>query len=421
KYFAFMGEGSDVLTSYLLAISHEAGWVIPEDTKQKMLLGLQKFVEGKIFRGTRLPTADLTIRKIAGIEALSRYGMASPVLLGSLSIDPILFPTSAMIDWFNIVKRLKDLPRHEVLLANAEQTLRSRLNFQGTRMGFSTEGSDDLWWLMVSGDVNATRFLLSIIDSQGWREDAPRILKGTLDRQLFGHWDLTLANAWGTLAVDKFSKAFEQEKITGETDLKLDNSQKTFDWGTSPEGTQFSFPWPSETTPSQLNIKHEGGGAPWATVQSLAAIPLTAPLSTGYKIKKTLLPVEQKKRGKWSRGDVIRVKLELEAQAERTWVVVQDPIPAGATILGSGLGRDSSLAQASEQPTEGAWLAFVERGFDSFRAYFDYVPKGAWTTEYTIRLNQAGEMHLPPTRVEAMYSPEMFGENPNDTITILEE
>jgi uncharacterized protein YfaS (alpha-2-macroglobulin family) len=33
--------------------------------------------------------------------------------------------------------------------------------------------------------------------------------------------------------------------------------------------------------------------------------------------------------------------------------------------------------------------------------------------EYTLRMNKAGTFHLPPTRVEALYAPEMFGEAPS--------
>ena len=39
--------------------------------------------------------------------------------------------------------------------------------------------------------------------------------------------------------------------------------------------------------------------------------------------------------------------------------------------------------------------------------------------EYTVRLNQDGEFSLPPTRVEAMYAPEMFGATPNPKIRVL--
>jgi alpha-2-macroglobulin len=114
----------------------------------------------------------------------------------------------------------------------------------------------------------------------------------------------------------------------------------------------------------------------------------------------------------------VRVTLNLEAQADMTWVVAEDPIPAGATILGTGLGRDSGIAIKGEKQAGWVWPAFEERSFEAFRAYYEYVPKGSWSIEYTIRLNHEGIMNLPPTRVEAMYSPEMFGELPNEAMRI---
>lgn len=38
--------------------------------------------------------------------------------------------------------------------------------------------------------------------------------------------------------------------------------------------------------------------------------------------------------------------------------------------------------------------------------------------EYTIRLNNVDEFSLPPSRVEAMYAPEIFGEAPNSKIRV---
>ena len=35
-----------------------------------------------------------------------------------------------------------------------------------------------------------------------------------------------------------------------------------------------------------------------------------------------------------------------------------------------------------------------------------------------IRLNNVGDFALPPTRVEAMYAPEMFGETPNARVKV---
>ena len=66
----------------------------------------------------------------------------------------------------------------------------------------------------------------------------------------------------------------------------------------------------------------------------------------------------------------------------------------------------------------GAWPAFEERSFESFRGYYEYLPKGTMKMEYTIRLNNVGEFSLPPSRVEAMYAPEMFGEAPNARVKV---
>ena len=64
------------------------------------------------------------------------------------------------------------------------------------------------------------------------------------------------------------------------------------------------------------------------------------------------------------------------------------------------------------------WLAYEERSFEVFRSYYEYLPKGRVSVQYTVRLNNAGRLNLPPTRVEALYAPEMFGEAPNAALTV---
>jgi hypothetical protein len=416
KYFPTCLYGSPALTSYIIAIAHEAGYDIPGETKEEMEAGLKKFIEGSIARYAPFSTADLAIQKLSAIEALSRDGKAEARLLGSIAIDPNLWPTSAVIDWFNILHNVKDIPEREERIKQAEQILRSRLNFQGTRMGFSTEGSDYLWWLMVSIDVNAVRLILALLPEERWKADMPRLVLGALSRQHRGSWDLTLANAWGVLAMEKFAKAFEAIPVSGQTRATLSGQTQAADWNTAPQGKVSFFPWPPKK--SELGIAHEGKGSPWATIQSLAAIPLKVPLSSGYTIKKTIIPVEQRDSKQWSRGDIFRIRLEIEAQADQTWVVVSDPVPAGTTILGKGLERDSEILTKGEKQKGWVWPAFEERSFEAFRAYYEYVPKGSWQVEYTIRLNQGGRFQLPTTRVEALYFPEMFGEIPNKTIEV---
>jgi alpha-2-macroglobulin len=415
KFWPILRDGDDSLTAYVLSIGDEAGWPIPDDARSRMEQALVGFVEGRVVRYSALPTADLAIRKIAALEALSRRSQPlNAKWLDSISIEPNLWPTSAVIDWLVILKRQPHLPRRDTRLTEAEQILRSRLNFQGTIMGFSTEKSDALWWLMISADRNANRMVLALMDDPAWHDDMPRLVRGALSRMQRGRWNTTVANAWGIVALDKFSAAFESTPVAGTTTATLAGEKFSHRWqdddAAKPFEKKLSWPEGRET----LSVAQDGAGRPWVTLQSIASIPLKTPFSSGYKLARMVTPVQQKTAGRWSRGDVARVHLEVEAQADMTWVVVDDPIPAGSTVLGRGLGGDSTLLAQGEKKQGTVWPAFEERTFEGFRAYYRYVPKGRFIVEYTVRLNNPGTFHLPATHVEAMYAPEMLGEYPNE-------
>ena len=256
-------------------------------------------------------------------------------------------PTAAVIDWLGILRRVEGIPERAKRIEEAQQILRARLTFAGTTLRFSSEEEDFWWWLMDSADANAAKLILATLDEPGWKEDLPRLVVGSLARQKRGAWLTTTANLWGSLALDKFAAKFEAEKVGGRSTASTGAAPQAIDWSARPEGGRITLPWPSAA--GTLAVQHEGAGKPWLTVQSLAAIPLTAPLRAGYAITRSVSVVEQKEKGRWSRGDVMRVRLEIVAQSDMSWVVVSDPVPGGATLLGSGLGRDSALATRGEK------------------------------------------------------------------------
>ena len=170
-------------------------------------------------------------------------------------------------------------------------------------------------------------------------------------------------------------------------------------------------PWSASS--DTLLIEQKGPGQAWATVRSMAAVPAVKPVMAGYQISRTVTAVSQAVPGVWSRGDVYRVKIDIQSKTPSTWAVLSDPIPGGATILGSGLGRDSAIAASTEDSEKNIWPSFVERGFDSYRAYYEYLPQGASSVEYTVRLNSVGHFHLPPTGIEARNQPDVYLMVPN--------
>jgi alpha-2-macroglobulin len=418
---AAAARGSDRLTAYVLSATHEAGFVLPDGPRDAMLKGLVAFVEGRIQRSTWAPRADGDARRLAAIDALARYGRAEPRMIGTVQWRPNDWPTASLLDAWSILKRLPAMPQHDERLAQVQTILRARLDVSGSTLRFSTEDSDFWWWLMDGPDANAARLILTVLDDPQWKDELPRLVTGTLGRQHRGAWLTTTANLWGALALQKFGRAFEATPVAGRSVAEIGGASFAYPWPAAAASSAAApatglLSWPSK--PAPLKVSHEGSGRPWLTVQALAAIPLKAPLSAGYRISRSISAVQQKVPGRWSRGDVMRVKLEVDAQADGAWVVVADPVPTGATLLGSGLGRDAALATRGERSRGSGWLAFEERGFDVYRRYYETLPRGRHSFEYTLRLNTPGQFVLPPSRVEAMYAPDRFGEIPNAALEV---
>jgi len=433
--------GSDTLTAWILAATHEASrlnknFALPGDARARMIAGLAAFAEGRIERRHWSPRPDLDVRKLAAMEALARHGAAKPAMLSSLTIAPRQWPTSAVIDWIGVLKRVPGIANQPKLLTEAQQVLRARLSTHGARLAFSTESDDYWWWLMTSGDVNSARLLLTVLDDPAWKDDLGKLASSFIARQQNGAWNTTSANLWGTLALEQFARQRETAPVNGSTHATLGGATAQVDWasvqrlpaapGNLTHNTML-LPWPQDQAAgAQLTVTHHGSGKPWLTLQALAALELKAPQNAGYQIRRTVTPVDQADKnlpaGQYSRGDVLRVTLEITAASDMTWVAVTDPVPAGATLLGSGLGRDSAIASQIQQGPQGGSAsvrpAFEERGQESYRAYYEFLPKGAAKLQYTLRLNNPGTFQLPPTRVEALYAPEMHGATPNAALTV---
>jgi len=416
SFFPPPRRGSVVLTAYLLALADEAGREIPAAPREKMLGALARFVAGELERDEVIQAADLPLRKLAAAAALARHGRATPELVSAIAFEPRLLPNGALLDWISILDRTPSLPRRDARLAEADALLRARLDVQGSTLGFATSRGGTVDWLLATSDVNAARLVLSRLRAPGWHDDAPRLVRALVALQRRGAWPTTMANAWGTLALDRFSAAFESTPVTGETNASLGVAQGRIDWHESRAGGTFTLPWPDAR--AVLALRHTGTGAPWALAQASAALPLREPFSSGYRIAKTIEPVSQRTPGAWSRGDVARVRVEVEADAESAWVVIADPLPTGASVLGRGLGGDTGLLARDERESGFAWPAFTEARDDAWRRYYEWTPQGRFSAEYTIRLNQSGHFELPPTRVEALYAPERLGEWPNAPIEV---
>jgi len=415
--------GSEALTAYVLSMTSEAGLPIPDAPRTRMIEGLKAVLDGRVRHETY---GDPRPQKIAAFAALARAGAATPAMLGQIAMTPKEMPSASLADYLIALDHVPGLANAAALKANAEAELRTRLVYEGTRLDLSDK-ANSLWWLMSSTDEASIKSVIATLGRPGWQDEAAKMMVGVALRQSHGHWDTTTANAWGTIAARKFGALYPASAITGATTLTLGAKTLSKSWPLATDQRLASFALPTTQTP--LVLRQAGGAGPWASVSVSAAVPLKQPLFAGYRMVRSVEVVQRRTPGKLTRGDVLKITIGVEASAERNWVVINDPIPAGATIIGDLGGQSQMLADKGQagdgtrfnirdadrklwDVQAGVSAAYVERRNDSWRAYFDWVPRGKFAASYLIRLNGAGRFQLPPSRVEAMYSPAIRAQVP---------
>ena len=124
-------------------------------------------------------------------------------------------------------------------------------------------------------------------------------------------------------------------------------------------------------------------------------------------------------------GDVIRVDLTIIAKNDLYYVVVEDPLPAGAEAIDRGLATTSLLEQAPSlspigyddagRPLYGHywywwnWYSRSELRDEKVVMFADYLGKGTYEYSYTMRATLPGEYKVIPTVAQEFYFPEVFG------------
>lgn len=448
--------GYVTLTSYVLSASHEAGFKLPLEAQNKMLDALEAFVSGKM----ALPTYDyelvnaysLTERKLLALGAIARYRKVAPSMADSLKLNPKLdlpkLSNRAVVEWLDVLSR-SDWPQNAQATATALNELNSRLidSPKDGSLRLKKTDADNRWYYMYSDNVTQVRLAMLAQRVKELSAQADKLAIGAVKMQRSGgYWWDTQANVWGSLLLSQRAAA-KAPSVDGFTTLTLGSKSIKHDWKAQPQGgeerlslsnlagtteaksTQSTQP----SLPMSVSLTHRGNGKPYVNVFGNAWLDLKqVQQSGGAELTRSMTPVRQQVKGQVTAGDIWQVQLKFKVKDNTGWVVVSDPIPSGATILGNGLkGQDEVVNKDSEKQglmnADGSfemWPAYVERTFTHIRAYYEYLSwwrigsNEGYTLTYQVRINNPGLLMLPPSQLEAMYEPDVRVDLPNQPLVV---
>ena len=276
---------------------------------------------------------------------------------------------------------------------------------------------------------------------------AARLAMGLLADRKGGTWRNTQETAWALLALDAYRKAQEKTEPNFTAHVFLGQAEIA----SAPfQGRSLAAPHTAVpaarlvTVPgAPLGFTVEGQGRLFYEAR-LRYAKKTLPregLDRGFFVKKTLravtpealpealrTPVETGSRA-FRGSDLVLGEILVVTPSPRHFVVLDDPLPAGfeavdARLATTGASADVDRAEAQSGDGESAFhaSAFVREVRDDRVLFFiDRLPAGMYRYRYLARATSLGSFVLPPTKVEEMYTPEVFGRTGAETITIGEK
>jgi hypothetical protein len=303
----------------------------------------------------------------------------------------------------------------------------------------------------MSTDTRSTAIILDAyarLDSNNAL--APNIVRWLMVARKVDSWETTQETAWALIGLTDWMRATGELKPNYDFAVFL-NDHSLSEGHIAPKDVQ---------TPIKLQIaikdlladqanrlrftRGAGDGLMYYTAHLQVFQPVEAlkPVERGVIVSRryTLASCAETDRNKCpdvkevKLGDVIRVDLTLIAPHDLYYLIVEDPLPAGAEAVDTGLATTSLLAQGANlspvPPTPGGrevfspyyywwhWYGRSELRDEKVVLFTDYLYRGTYEYSYTMRATLSGDYKVIPTVAHEFYFPEVFGRSDGRLLSI---
>jgi len=283
------------------------------------------------------------------------------------------------------------------------------------------EDEESMPWIHNSAVKTTAVMLDALLAAQGGFPGDEKAVKWlTTEKKNKGRWRSTQENAWALRAFQGFYRRYEKETpdfkgsvlvMGGNPKALLERHFK----GRTLAGAGGTFPFGlvfGEADEAKLLFSKAGIGRMYYTLR-LGFTPQKRdkPAAEGLEISREMRPMDGGKVFK--AGARAIVTLTVKTPQDRTFVAVNDPVPAGFEIVNTEFAVESaeSARALAGKNRGGGWGGFerAERYDDRLLIFADYLTAGEHKYSYVVQATSPGVYYWPSALAEGMYEPEVFG------------
>jgi uncharacterized protein YfaS (alpha-2-macroglobulin family) len=442
------GQSSTWVSPYAalaLARAARAGLAVPKPALDDARGYLRRVSQMSMNQPWELPTAALALDVLGELGSPDAGGI-NRVFARQKELP--LFGKALLLHAALGAKMPSDVP------ALLTKELEAALHLNGDRALVQDDAGGDYYSLFDS-ETRTQALVLRALAAKGKHPLLTELARGLMAARKNGKFRTTQESAWALLALDDYRRVAEPEATSFDATLLLgtDALGKASFAQAQPVSQRFDVPIAALLKHGSDALTFEKSGAGKLFYEARLRyvrreLPKT-PLDAGIWVEKSLHSVsaESLKKGgpgapvgvakELAAGDLVMVDLTVVTPAARQYVVLDDALPAGLEAIDpklfttadwlktSGFADDSSCAGCGsgdgvvdEAPSYGAPYDRNEMRDDRVLFFVDQLPAGLWHYRYLARATTLGRFVLPPTRIEEMYAPEVFGRTGATEVTV---
>lgn len=415
---------------FTLQKAKEAGYRVDEEVMKKIEEYLKNVLRGKMER-SYYPYDSVTWDCIDAftLQALASAGIYEPAYVERLYNKRYQLPYFAQA---MLLKALYYGQGDRYMMEELRRLINNGMRVEATTAHLE-EPDREMGWIFHSNLRTTAAVLQTFLEVDGGHEQAEKMVRWLVQRQTAGRWRSTQENLYTFWALATYFQKYEKEvpdftaQVYLAEKLVLEEIFKGRSLKTKRKSLSLKELERGKTYLLLFQCRGKGRFYYGAWLTYAPDRDLSA-RDEGLAVFKSIETLEGKpvEENLFQAGEVYRVHLKVVTPRDRNFVVVDDPLPAGFEAVDTSLSIESrELAQRlwsfrREEREHRWWGSFdrTELGDDRVLIFADYLLAGAHNYSYLVRATIYGDFHMPATKAEEMYSPEVFGRNVGARIEI---
>ncbi len=424
-----------------LADARDAGFEVPEELTRLAVEALSRQVRNASQRPEYYRARTWNDTRAFSLFALARHGVFLESEINELVRQTVQNGTPISVDGRSHLLRTLWRSSNSGLKTYQQalyEDLIALLRVEGTSAYLTASQDPDAGWIFAS-DTRSTAYgltaLLETSEDPAFRQFADLMIRYLINTRQASHWASTQENAAVVDAFSLFQQRYESEApdfnaaiaVAGQSLL-----EQAFR-GTSTNVYSASIPLQdlaaNTTIPVDISKTGEGSLYYALSLESYRSGPVEA-MNRGLSVTRTIQLLDNAGQpygnvitsddGDLSleAGQLVRVTIRLNSPADRNYLVVEDPLPAGLEPVNDAFA--TSNQEYAAQSSGRWWGSFnhTEMHDDKVLLFADYLSRGEHTHTYVARATVPGTFVHPPVRSELMYQPEINGRNASGRLIV---